>query len=73
MVYVYGGETWATSKGKDRRSEVNEMRILRWKCRGVTKEDKIGHIYIPVGESGTSRRDHVEGNMNKYFTVEIIL
>ena len=56
---------WATSKGKDRGSEVNEMRILRWKCGGVTKEDKIGPVRISISlfrlsgtGKGTWRKTH---------------
>ena len=34
----YGAETWATTRGKEARLEVNEMRMLRWMC-GVTRRD----------------------------------
>ena len=34
----YGAETWATTRGKETRLEVNEMRMLRWMC-GVTRRD----------------------------------
>ena len=33
---LYGAETWATTKRQESRSEVNEMRMLRWMC-GVTR------------------------------------
>ena len=29
---IYGVGTWATSKKVNKRVEVNEMRMFRWKC-----------------------------------------
>lgn len=37
---LYGAETWATTKGDEKRLEVQEMKMLRW-MMGVTKKDKI--------------------------------
>ena len=38
---MYGGrETWALKKAQENKSEVAEMRMLRWMC-GVTKLDKF--------------------------------
>ena len=42
---LYGAETWATTKRKESRIEVNEMRMLRWMC-GVTRKDKIRNEHI---------------------------
>ena len=36
---LYGAEMWATTKRPEQRSEVTEMRMLRWMC-GVTRKDK---------------------------------
>ena len=37
---MYGAETWALKKAQEKKSEVAEMRMLRWMC-GVTKMDNI--------------------------------
>ena len=37
---MYGTETWPLKKTQERKSEVEEMKMLRWMC-GVTKMDKI--------------------------------
>ena len=37
---MYGAETLALKKAKDKKLEVAEMRMLRWMC-GVTTLDKI--------------------------------
>ena len=42
---MYGAETWATTRGKEARLEVNEMRMLRWMC-GVTRRVKIRNEHI---------------------------
>ena len=47
---LYGAETWATTRGKKARLEVNEMRMLIWMC-GVTRRDKIRNEHI----RGTTR------------------
>ena len=47
---LYGAETWATTRGQEARLEVNEMRMLRWRC-GVTRRDKIRNVHI----RGTTR------------------
>ena len=47
---LYGAETWATTKGQEKRIELTEMRMLRWMC-GVTRKDKIRNEHI----RGTTR------------------
>ena len=47
---LYGAETWATTKRQEKRTEVTEMRMLRWMC-GVTRKDKIRNEHI----RGTTR------------------
>ena len=42
---LYGTETWATTKRREKRIEVTEMRMLRWMC-GVTSTDKIRSEHI---------------------------
>ena len=42
---LYGAETWATTKRQESRIEVNEMRMLRWKC-GVTRKYKVRNEHI---------------------------
>ena len=37
---MYGAETWDLKKAQEHKSEVAEMRMLRWMC-GVTKLNKI--------------------------------
>ena len=45
LCYIYGAETWATTKRQESRIEVNEMRMLRW-MGGVTRKDKIRNEHI---------------------------
>ena len=47
---LYGAKTWATTRGKEARLEVNESRMLRWMC-GVTRRDKVCNEHI----RGTTR------------------
>ena len=37
---LYGAETWATTRGREARLEVNEMRMLSSMC-GVTRRENI--------------------------------
>ena len=37
---MYGAETWAVKKAKEKKSDMAEIRMLRW-MRGVTKLDRI--------------------------------
>ncbi len=48
---MYGADTWATTKGKEARLEVNEMMMLRWIHLRSGKEDKIRNEHI----RGTTR------------------
>ena len=48
MCHAYG--PWATTRGREARLEVNEMRMLRWMC-GVTRRDNIRNEHI----RGTTR------------------
>ena len=41
----YGAETWATTRGKEARLEVYEMRMLIMMC-GETRRDKIRNEHI---------------------------
>ena len=50
---LYGAETCSTTKGPEKRREVNEMRMLRWMC-GVMKKDKISK------SSTSDKEDHRE-------------
>ena len=43
MVYV--AETWAVKKAHEKKTEVAEMKMLRWMC-GVTRLDKIRNAKI---------------------------
>ena len=42
---LYGAETWATTRGKEARLEVYEMRMLIMMC-GETRRDKIRNEHI---------------------------
>ena len=42
---LYEAETWAKTKRHGSRIDVNEMRMLRWKC-GVTRKYKIRNEHI---------------------------
>ena len=37
---MYGADTWAVKKAQEKKLDVAEMRMLRWKS-GVTKLDRI--------------------------------
>ena len=37
---LYGAETWAVNKAKEKKLDVAEMRMLRWMIK-VTKLDRI--------------------------------
>ena len=37
---MYGAETWAVKKAQEKKLDVAEMRMLRWRS-GVTKLDRI--------------------------------
>ena len=47
---MYGAETWAVKKAKEKKLDVAEMRMLRW-MSGVTKLDRIRNERI----RGTTR------------------
>ena len=42
---VYGAETWAVKKAHEKKTEVAEIKMLRWMC-GVTRSDRIGNEKI---------------------------
>ena len=42
---VYGAETRSTTKGQEKRLEVNEMTVQRWMC-GVTKRDEDAEVDV---------------------------
>ena len=64
---LYGAETWATTRGKEARLEVNEMRMQRWIC-GVTRRDKIRnkHIRGRDNKSGASVQENYRKQLKWY-------
>ena len=49
---IYGAETQATTKQKEQRLDVNDMRRLIWMC-GVTRKDEIRNEYIRVANTSS--------------------
>ena len=43
--FIYGAETWATTKRDEERLNVNEMRMLRWTC-GVRRRDRVANKHV---------------------------
>ena len=38
---LYGAETWATTKRQEQLIEVTEMRMLRWMCKDMIRNEHI--------------------------------
>ena len=43
--FIFGAETWATTKREEERLNVNEMRMLRWTC-GVRRRDRVANRHV---------------------------
>ena len=47
IVYAYRAGTWVVTKVQEKKLDVVEVRVLRWRC-GVTKLDRIWNERIIV-------------------------